>query len=87
MILSPGRTLQVPLTELDGASGASAPDAVEAEPSTLKGVERAHIVRALAASNWTIGGPHGAAARLGMKRTTLQSWMKRLGIARPAAPD
>jgi formate hydrogenlyase transcriptional activator len=35
-------------------------------------------------TNWTLGGPRGAAARLGMKRTTLQSLMKRLAIARPA---
>jgi transcriptional regulator with GAF, ATPase, and Fis domain len=57
----------------------------EAETLTLKDIERAHIVRVLDEANWTLGGPHGAAARLGMKRTTLQSWIKRLGITRPAA--
>jgi formate hydrogenlyase transcriptional activator len=81
MILSPGRTLQVPLAELNGPGAAKD----EREASTLKGIERAHILRALDEASWTLGGPHGAAARLGMKRTTLQSWMKRLGITRPAA--
>ena len=81
MILSPGRTLQVPLPELNGPR---ADDAENPEISTLKGIERAHILRALDESNWTLSGPRGAAARLGMKRTTLQSWMKRLGIRRPA---
>ncbi|HEX2055922.1 MAG TPA: helix-turn-helix domain-containing protein, partial [Nitrospiraceae bacterium] len=46
--------------------------------------ERDHIVRALQASNWVIGGPAGAAAKLGMKRTTLQSKIQKLGISRPA---
>jgi formate hydrogenlyase transcriptional activator len=41
-------------------------------------------VRALEQTNWLLGGPRGAAARLGMKRTTLQSLMKRLGIEKPA---
>ncbi len=83
MILSPGRTLQVPLAELNGPRAAETTD--ETERSTLKGIERAHILRALDEAHWTLGGPRGAAARLGMKRTTLQSWMKRLGITRPAA--
>ena len=49
-------------------------------------VKRAHVVRVLEEMNWTIGGPRDAAARLGMKRTTLQSFMKRLAIARRADP-
>ena len=49
--------------------------------STLEGVKRAHVVRVLEETNWIVGGPRGAAARLGMKRTTLQSFMKRLAIA------
>ncbi len=55
------------------------------EPETLKGVERAHIARVLEEANWVIGGPRGAAARLGLKRTTLHSLLKRLGLSRP--PD
>jgi formate hydrogenlyase transcriptional activator len=56
-----------------GASEAGDPDA-----------ERAAVHRALEQANWVLAGPRGAAARLGMKRTTLQSLMKRLGIAKPA---
>jgi formate hydrogenlyase transcriptional activator len=50
--------------------------------STLDDAERGHIIRALDDANWVIGGPNGAAARLGMKRTTLQSKMQKLGISR-----
>ena len=52
--------------------------------STLDEAEREHICRALEEANWRVGGASGAAARLGMKRTTLQSKMAKLGIARPA---
>jgi formate hydrogenlyase transcriptional activator len=48
----------------------------------LEDAERDHIRRALEQANWVIGGPNGAAARLAMKRTTLQSKMKKLGITR-----
>jgi formate hydrogenlyase transcriptional activator len=50
--------------------------------STLEQAEREHILRALGETSWVIGGPAGAAARLGMKRTTLQSVMRKLGIVR-----
>jgi len=49
--------------------------------STLEAIRRAHVVCVLEETNWIVGGPRGAAARLGMKRTTLQSYMKRLAIA------
>jgi transcriptional regulator with GAF, ATPase, and Fis domain len=45
--------------------------------------QRAVMLRTLQAANWKIGGPNGAAARLGLKRTTLIGKMKRLGISRP----
>jgi formate hydrogenlyase transcriptional activator len=48
-------------------------------------VEREHILRTLDDANWVIGGPSGAAARLGLKRTTLQAKMKKLGITRVSA--
>ncbi|HXK22337.1 MAG TPA: helix-turn-helix domain-containing protein, partial [Myxococcota bacterium] len=48
----------------------------------LEGMERAHILRALEEANWVLGGPKGAAARLGMKRTSLQYRMQKLGISR-----
>ena len=50
---------------------------------TLRDAEREHIWQALETPNWMVGGPSGAAARLGIKRTTLQSMMSRLGIERP----
>ena len=52
-------------------------------PVTLEDAEREHILRALADTNWVIGGPGGAAARLGVKRTSLVSTMRRLHIVRP----
>jgi formate hydrogenlyase transcriptional activator len=52
--------------------------------STLADVQREYILRVLRATSGVIGGPHGAAARLGLKRTTLLSRMGRLGIARQA---
>jgi len=50
--------------------------------ATLEAAEREHIQRVLRETNWVIGGPSGAAARLGMKRTTLQSKIRKLGISR-----
>jgi DNA-binding NtrC family response regulator len=50
--------------------------------SSLASVNRAHILRVLDAANWVVAGPDGAAARLGMKRTTLLARMKKLGISR-----
>jgi len=55
--------------------------------TTLRESERVLILRALRAAGWMIGGPAGAAARLGLKRTTLIGKMKRSGISRPARPD
>jgi formate hydrogenlyase transcriptional activator len=81
MILSKGRTLEVPLVELKRRRRGDHQD----RPSTLEAVERAHILRVLGETNWKLAGPRGAAARLGMKRTTLQSLMTRLGITRPRA--
>ncbi len=51
---------------------------------TLAELERQHILQALQNTNWVLGGRHGAAARLGIKRTTLLYKMRRLGISRPA---
>jgi transcriptional regulator with GAF, ATPase, and Fis domain len=52
---------------------------------TIEEVERAHIEKVLAACDWKIRGKDGAAEHLGLKRTTLQSRMKKLGIERPRA--
>ena len=82
VILSRGTELQVPLAELKQRTKI-APLAPSDGFTTLENAERTHIVRALGEANWVIGGPTGAAARLGMKRTTLQSRMIKLGITRP----
>ena len=77
VILSQGPDLHAPLGELK----------VPATPAhngaaTLEAAEREHIQRVLRETNWVIGGPSGAATRLGMKRTTLQSKIRKLGISR-----
>jgi formate hydrogenlyase transcriptional activator len=81
VILSRGAELQLPLSELRQRTQ-SIVAAMSKNFVTLEHAEREHIVRALAESAWVIGGPAGAAARLGMKRTTLQSRMRKLGITR-----
>jgi formate hydrogenlyase transcriptional activator len=81
VILSPGSSLQVSLGDLkmmDTQSPASPAAAV-----TLADSDRAHILEALRDTGWVVGGPKGAAARLGMKRSTLQKKMQKLGISRP----
>ena len=55
---------------------------VSPKSATMDDAMRAHILDALRTTNWVLGGPHGAAARLGMKRTTLASRMEKLGIFR-----
>jgi formate hydrogenlyase transcriptional activator len=78
VILSSGSELSVPLTELKTAIP------TQSQPlATLEGAVRDHILRALRDTKWVIGGSSGTAARLGMKRTTLISKMKKLGISRP----
>jgi formate hydrogenlyase transcriptional activator len=77
VILSPGPVLTVSRTEFEAAPVPTS------APVTLEDAEREHILRALADTNWVIGGPRGAAARLGVKRTSLVSTMRRLHIVRP----
>lgn len=79
VILSRGTVLEVPLAEL--RQSATLPSS---SPHTLEAAEREHILRALHETGWILAGPNGAAVRLGMKRTTLQSRMQKLGIQRPA---
>jgi formate hydrogenlyase transcriptional activator len=59
------------------------PVALTPAKGTFKNFERALILHTLQAAGWVVGGPHGAAARLGLKRTTLITKMKNLGISRP----
>lgn len=79
VILTAGADLFVPLSELKPHQAVSG----NGVPTTLEEAEREHILKTLRETNWTIGGAAGAAARLGMKRTTLQSRMQKLGITRP----
>jgi len=77
VLLSTGPSLRVPLAEiLTDVSPASSGNALEQ-------AEREQIVRALQECNWVVGGVHGAAARLGLKRTSLAYKMQKLGISRP----
>jgi formate hydrogenlyase transcriptional activator len=81
VILSPGSELQPPLAELSQQKKPSSATTASANnTSTLREAEREHIMRTLKDTNWVVGGPTGAAVRLGMKRTTLNSLVKRLGI-------
>jgi formate hydrogenlyase transcriptional activator len=82
VILSQGPELNVPLTDLRPAAQ-PAPTRGTQATGDLRGAERDVILRALKETRGVIGGPDGAAARLGLKRTTLQSKMRKLGIVRP----
>jgi formate hydrogenlyase transcriptional activator len=95
VILSTGPTLNVPISavaaETNSPASARSADSsavarsakAEAEAETLEHADRRHIINALERSNWVIAGPGGAAARLGLKRSTLQFRMRKLGIVRP----
>jgi formate hydrogenlyase transcriptional activator len=77
VILTSGEVLQAPLGDLRRN--------VSAEPSkaiTLEEAERAHIRKTLEQTRWVVAGPNGAAARLGIKRSTLYFRMQKLGISR-----
>jgi formate hydrogenlyase transcriptional activator len=82
VILTEGTVLRAPLAELRALVGEedAGPD------STLHAAEREHIVRVLREAGGVISGPRGAAARLGLKRTTLQYKMQKLGISREDYP-
>jgi formate hydrogenlyase transcriptional activator len=82
VILSPGPTLQVSPADLQIVPAQIQPESASI-PITLLDAEREHILAALVATEWVVGGPRGAAQRLGMKRSTLQKKMQKLGIARP----
>ena len=82
VILSPHTVLRAPTSELEPFSahrGSNVPI------TGLEELERDHILRVLEASNWVVGGRHGAAERLGMKRTSLVYKMQKFRINRPAS--
>ncbi|MGH9538973.1 MAG: sigma 54-interacting transcriptional regulator [Terriglobales bacterium] len=76
VILTDGRVLNAPLAELAGTRVGIETD------GTLESLEREYIIRVLRETHGVIAGPHGAALRLGMKRTTLQSRILKMGISR-----
>jgi formate hydrogenlyase transcriptional activator len=78
VILSPDGRLAVP-----SLRAKSPVRLTRSEGETLECIERAYVARMLEETRWVIGGPRGAAARLGLKRTTLQSMMKRFGLPLP----
>ncbi len=79
VILSPGPVLKVPLGDLHAEAVGTSPT----RQQTLEEAERRAILDALNAADWVISGPRGAAALLGLKRTTLQFRMGKLGIRKP----
>jgi formate hydrogenlyase transcriptional activator len=72
--------LKVPRSEFKAGAAPGTPTKYD----TLEEADRKHILAALEETNWVLGGPKGAAARLGMKRATLQHRMRKLGISRPS---
>lgn len=78
VILAKGAVLRPPLNDLKPKR--TQPRAVPRQ-GTLQEIEREHILQVLRASNWVIGGPNGAAVRLGLKRTTLAYRIQKLGIS------
>jgi formate hydrogenlyase transcriptional activator len=78
VILTTGSILNAPLGDLKTPAGAEPMPAV-----TLREAESSHILKILRETNWVLGGPRGAALRLGLKRTTLVSKMRKLGLSRP----
>jgi formate hydrogenlyase transcriptional activator len=80
VILSPGPVLHIPPEDL--MTRAAPADGPTDAPVTLADAEREHILGILRETGWVVGGPKGAADRLGMKRSTLQKKMIKLGISR-----
>ena len=77
VILTSGNVLKSPLASLRNA-----PEAESLEPVTMEDAEREHIRKILEQTRWVVSGPNGAAARLGIKRSTLYFRMQKLGISR-----
>jgi formate hydrogenlyase transcriptional activator len=79
VILTSGNVLHPPLAGLKQAADVESLGAI-----TLQEAERDHILKTLEITRWVVAGPNGAAARLGIKRSTLYFRMHKLGISRPA---
>jgi transcriptional regulator with GAF, ATPase, and Fis domain len=87
MILTRGPVLNVAIGTMPSPAARSRSHEVAEDPSagTLKDREREQILESLRQTGWRIRGPGGAAERLGIKPTTLESRMKRLGLKRPTS--
>jgi len=83
VILSPGPVLRVQLQDLCTRCTRTVPGEDNGKDQTLDDVKRAQILATLKATKWVLSGPNGAAIRLGLNRSTLQFYMKKLGISRP----
>jgi formate hydrogenlyase transcriptional activator len=86
VIITKGATLTVSLDELKPDISPKTSQSRETIHAILSETERTEILRALEISNWVISGPNGAAARLGTRRSTLQSRMQKLGIRLSRTP-
>jgi formate hydrogenlyase transcriptional activator len=87
VILCPGPVLRVPARDLHHRAITVPHSGHSGQHQTLEEAERAHILRNLKEVGWVVGGLNGAAARLGLNRSTLQFRMKKLGIVRPGRED
>ena len=90
VILSTGPVLNLPLRDLQPQPAVPANGPADGRPrkiETLEDVERRHVLDTLEATDWVVGGPKGAAVLLGLKRSTLQMRMERLGIRRARAAE
>jgi DNA-binding NtrC family response regulator len=89
VILSEDGTLEIPVLSAAGSASADPAELASSGPGFLPrseglaAVSKAHILRVLNETNWVVAGPNGAAARLEMKRSTLNFRMRKLGIVRP----
>jgi formate hydrogenlyase transcriptional activator len=94
VILSASPVLNVPLSEIQSRGSVAPidgnrnfgkkPESWAGNPirDVLEETERKHILNVLSQTNWVVAGPNGAAVRLGMKRSTLQLRMRKLGLSR-----
>ncbi len=82
VILTAGHELAAPLSELHATAPSASVATVSNGHGTLREIEKGHILDALQRAKWVVGGPGGAAALLGLKRTTLLYRMEKHGISR-----
>jgi formate hydrogenlyase transcriptional activator len=87
VILCPGPVLRVPARDPHHRTITVPQSGRSGQHQTLEEFERAHILQVLKETKWVLGGPNGAALRLGINRSTLQFRMKKLGIVRPSGEE